>query len=141
MDSFPNIFGARKFAIESAYNTYGQEEEHNGRGDAYRHLVFQALLTKKYGPTLAELIGKYHESPMPTVLGGAGFIQPTSEKEMDLYNNTLGIEIGKKANTQQEILDLARQYIEQQKAKYIPLDELEYQSRLKELMNESPEYR
>lgn len=137
----PYVLSARKDAIDTAYNKYGQMEEHNGRGDAYRHLVFQAMLTQKYGPKIAELIGKYHEAPIPTIFGGAGFTQPKDEKEMDLYNNALGIEIGQKATNRDEILDLAKQYIELSKAKYLTQEEMEYKATLKQLMNESPEYR
>ncbi|MBI3316760.1 MAG: hypothetical protein HYZ85_01980 [Candidatus Omnitrophica bacterium] len=57
---------------------------HNGRGDAFRHALWSALMAKSGGATKAlEYSNAHEEDPL----------QPLAEREMDLHNNTVGISI------------------------------------------------
>lgn len=131
---YPNLWEARNIAMEQG-QTYGPDEEHNARGDALRHIVWQALMAKGYTPQLAKAIGEWHELPLPRWLGAAGVPIPQAlggeglagkkkEATMDLYNNALGREIASKANNMQEILQMAKEYVDSGKAKYTPVDQL-----------------
>ena len=59
---------------------------HNGEADAFRHTFWNALMTKEFGADFAKKVGDAHEDY-------AG--NPFSEKQMDLYNNARGREIGR----------------------------------------------
>ena len=113
-------------ATKQAEKTYPKDEQHNARGDAYRHLVWQALVAKNQSPTLARVLGAVHESPIPFI--GGGLEQDPEERAMDSYNNSLGIEIAKKSKTDEDIYRLAKEYVDSGKAKYIPVEELRYRA-------------
>jgi hypothetical protein len=93
---------------------YAATGEHNGEADAMRHMLLQAQLMQKYGETPAKAVGWLHEN--------ISFGQPEREKAMDEYNDVLGREIGAKAKSEQEMIDMARQYIDTKKAKSIKQD-------------------
>jgi hypothetical protein len=120
---------ARDLALTQA-EKYGVSEERLGKGDAVRHLVWQALTSRGYGDTLANLAGQYHELPLPL---GAAVNQTDAEKEMDLYNNSLGREIGSKAKSLEDIYKLAQEYVDSGKAKYYSQGQMEDMSRLEEI--------
>lgn len=129
---WPGFFKSRSISLDKGKETYGPTEEHNMRGDAVRHLVWQALMAKKYGPDVAKLAGDYHESRMPAWLGGAGVFPDEQEREMDKFNNALGLEIAKQANTPEDIYRLAKEYVDSGKAKYMTLPEVIRKSREEE---------
>lgn len=62
-------------------------ELHNGRGDAFRHTYWSALMTKHVGESLARKYGYAHEAEAPQD-------QPRNEREMDQHNNAVGRSIG-----------------------------------------------
>jgi hypothetical protein len=94
---------------------YAASGEHNGEADAMRHMLLQAQLMQKYGETPAKVIGWLHEN--------VSFGQPEREQAMDEYNDILGREIGAKARSEQEMIDMARQYISSKKAKSLKQDD------------------
>ncbi|EOX8480384.1 RHS element core protein [Salmonella enterica subsp. indica] len=61
---------------------------HNGAADALRHCYLMCRMTKTFGSTMADAIGKNHEAA-----GDRGG-QPANERLMDLKNNTVGISCG-----------------------------------------------
>ncbi|EDT2961692.1 RHS repeat protein [Salmonella enterica subsp. enterica] len=61
---------------------------HNGVADALRHCYLMCRMTKTFGSTMADAIGKNHEAA-----GDRGG-QPANERLMDLKNNTVGISCG-----------------------------------------------
>lgn len=63
---------------------------HNGRGDAYRHCYWNALMTISIGENGAMKIASNHEA----VRNG-----PAREKKMDLANNKTGRSVGKAQKT------------------------------------------
>ena len=89
--------------------------EAGGEADAMRHLLFQAQLMQKYGELPAQMVSFLHEYTSPG--------QPSAEREMDLYNDILGREIGKKAKSEEELVELARRYTESGRAKVLPKEQ------------------
>jgi hypothetical protein len=134
---WPNLLDARSNAINKAKELYGVTEEHNARGDAYRHLVWQALTAKRYGDSLASAMGNYHELGIPAMMGGAGINPDPDEVAMDKFNNQLGRQIAKEAKTEEDVYRLAQEYIDSGKAKYMSMPEVIYKSRLAEQEEES----
>lgn len=58
---------------------------HNNEADAFKHTYMQAELTLWLGRFIAKIIGNIHENKPDN---------PPKEKEMDLYNNSVGRQIG-----------------------------------------------
>ena len=79
---------------ESAYAVSGERFKKNdeagkpgaedGHQDAFRHMYWNVMMTKKFGPEFAEAFGTAHE-------GVPG--NPAAREAMDLYNNELGRKI------------------------------------------------
>ncbi|HAX6867837.1 type VI secretion system tip protein TssI/VgrG [Escherichia coli] len=61
---------------------------HNGAADAMRHCYLMCRMTKTFGSTIADVIGKNHEA------AGDRQGQPAKERIMVLKNNTVGIACG-----------------------------------------------
>ncbi len=74
-------------ALKKAQDLFGGGSLHNGAGDAFRHCYWSALLARDIGGDNAQQFTSAHESKLGN---------PKIEKEMDLYNNGKGIEIGRK---------------------------------------------
>jgi hypothetical protein len=130
----PYAVAASNKANKKAEEFYPANEQHNARGDAYRHLVWQALVTRNKSKDYAERVGNIHEWPIPVI--GAGFDQPSEEKQMDLYNNSLGRSIGLKAKSEEDIYRMAKEAIDKGKAKYIPVEELDYRALIERMSSE-----
>ncbi len=77
---------ARK-ALKKAEDIFGKGSLHNGSGDAFRHCYWSALLARDIGKEATKKFTSAHESRPGN---------PKKEKEMDSYNNDVGIEIGRK---------------------------------------------
>ncbi len=58
----------------------------NNKSDAFRHAYFQAINTMDIGATLTQQFSDAHETQVPTEF--------LLEKEMDLFNNSVGIVYG-----------------------------------------------
>jgi hypothetical protein len=67
---------------------------HNDRSDAFRHCYWAALIARKYG---------YHESLKFTVRHEMGPRNPIAEKNMDIYNNKVGAQIGRDGFAESDI--------------------------------------
>ncbi|KAF1811945.1 hypothetical protein P152DRAFT_417793 [Eremomyces bilateralis CBS 781.70] len=74
-------------AATEAGRLYPANTLHNGKGDAFRHCYWNALMVIEIGEGKAKSIANNHEK------GGKG-----REKEMDLKNNARGRTIGKNAS-------------------------------------------
>jgi hypothetical protein len=96
---------------------FGVGESGGGKADAMRHLMYQADLSRRMNPKMAEIISQMYESK---ILAPG---QPSAEKEMDLYNDALGREIGRRAKTDEDVVRLAREYVEKNKARILPKEE------------------
>ncbi len=73
-------------ALKKAQDLFGRGSLHNGPGDAFRHCYWSALLARDIGHDNAIEFTTAHESKPGN---------PKLEKEMDLFNNSKGAEIGK----------------------------------------------
>ena len=71
--------------------------EHNGQGDALRHILGSAQMAQKYGPTLANIFTTGHEYLFYP------FEPHDKAMDMDLHNNAIGRDLASKYKTQAEI--------------------------------------
>ena len=62
--------------------------QYNGKGDAYRHALWNAIGAAKLGTNLMKQLSDAHEVP------NEGQTNNPLEEEMDLYNNNVGRNIG-----------------------------------------------
>jgi len=72
----------------------------NGPADAFRHLVWAAELTRRYGPWIAGLILGQHETRGRSDVGWS-----QQAEDMDRHNNAIGMRIGQDARDYQDVLD------------------------------------
>jgi len=91
---------------------YDPKGEVAGEADAMRHLLFQGQLARKYGETPAKIISYVHEYTSPG--------QPSAERAMDLYNDQLGRELGLSATSDDELIELARKYVDTGRVRVLP---------------------
>ncbi|GGM35277.1 DUF6973 domain-containing protein [Microbacterium saperdae] len=77
-------------AAADAANRFSSTSLHNGKGDAYRHCYWNALMTRHIGANAAMKIAANHES----LSSG-----PAKEKTMDTYNNAKGRTAGSNASS------------------------------------------
>lgn len=82
--------------------------QRNGPADAYRHIIWAAEMTRRFGETGARAILETNE-----IKGDIMGAQPPEEADMDRHNNEIGIAIGKSGRTFDEIVDGARAVIDQ----------------------------
>ena len=80
----------------------------NGPADAYRHIVWAGELTRRFGEIAARSILETNE-----IKGDIIGKQPADEADMDRHNNEIGIAIGKKGRTFDEVVDGARDAVDQ----------------------------
>lgn len=106
-----------KLVTQEARQTHGIGEDIGGTGDAYRHLLASAILTKRHGPDYAETIGNMHEWPVPWI--GAGFNPAPEDTAMDLHNNALGRQLVKEAKSYKDVQRKAQANIDSGTAKTV----------------------
>lgn len=94
---------------------YPRDTDHNGAGDAMRHLLLQAGLVDKYGEVPAGLIGWLHEMSSPG--------QPDAEYDMDAHNDGLGRQLGGLGLTKEELVRRAKGLVDSGAATTIPQGE------------------
>ena len=79
--------------VEKYYKIYHFSMEpnhtsHNNEADAFKHTYMSAEFTVWLGPTLARKIGVLQEDLNPS--------NPPAERNMDLHNDEIGIDIGRR---------------------------------------------
>jgi hypothetical protein len=84
----------------------------NGPADAYRHLLWGAELTRRFGEVTARTILELHEiqGSASTLIGLDG--QTPEAAAMDRGNNEPAIAIGKRARTWQQVVQGVRAFLE-----------------------------
>ena len=114
-NDYKNTILGQKY-IDKAYDTYGGLERGGSlmKSDAMRHLLWTGEMSRKFNPTIAKGISDWHEKVVTPwkVLGGAHPNQPEGDKQMDLYNNALGIKIGQNSNSYADTERLAREAVD-----------------------------
>lgn len=84
------VLAAKDISSSSADVLYKNNGLLNGRGDAYRHAYWMALVASETSYDMAMKFGDAHENYPGN---------PPLEKEMDLHNNRMGAKQGDKART------------------------------------------
>jgi len=110
----PFLTKANTYASNNAESVYPKKEQATRERDAYRHILWQAMLANRYGEPTANFFGNMHESDLPVI---GGFKQPADQRAMDLYNNRLGVELGLKAKDMKEMMDEAKRIVDSGMAK------------------------
>jgi hypothetical protein len=111
----PFLTKADTYASNNAESVYPDKAQANKERDAYRHILWQAMLANRYGEPTANFFGNMHESKYLPVLGGVN--QPADQREMDLYNNQLGVKLGLKAKDMKEMMEEAKRIVDSGMAK------------------------
>lgn len=94
------VNSARNIALEQTEEKFG----YNGlgdRSDAFRHGIWNAEMTILIGKEKAELFATAHEDKEVNGVESDGFLK-IEHKNMDLYNNEVGRDIGEKNSTLNE---------------------------------------
>jgi SLT domain-containing protein len=118
---------AKKMGVDKAWDKsldapyeMGLSEDSGTRGDAVRHMVLMREIEKKYNPTVAKTLGYAHEfigGPMQYF--SQGNAQSSRDREMDLRNNALGLELSKQAGGDDaKFRELMRQALENKQADF-----------------------
>lgn len=98
----------------------GLSEDSGTRGDAVRHMTLMREIEKKYNPTVAKTLGYAHEfigGPLQYFSNGEP--QSSRDREMDLRNNALGLELSKQAGGDDaKFKELMRQALENRQADF-----------------------
>jgi hypothetical protein len=106
----PWLFSVPTYSETVAYEMYPGQKGQDDQRDAARHMLAAGTLSRKYGPGVAEFLGKAHEfttSPLQavkTLFGG----QMPADYGMDTHNNAVGAQLGQRAKSQAELEDLVQ---------------------------------
>lgn len=104
-----------KTAFDKSQSKYQNNVLRNGNGDAFRHAYWTALMSKdkNIGADFAKKWSDAHEK------GSSG--QPKIEYDMDIYNNSIGIQLGKQnaTKTSSQLESIVQQSVRQGKMKII----------------------
>lgn len=84
-----------KLAIKFTSERYAGRA-HNNNADAFRHALWNFGMTKDVGADFAKKWSDAHEYGVPKPTSKAELAQYNLEQSMDLYNNSIGINLGKK---------------------------------------------
>lgn len=106
----PWLFSVPTYSETVAYEMYPGQKGQDDQRDAARHMLAAGTLSRKYGPGVAEFLGKAHEfttSPLQAVKTLFGGKMP-ADYGMDTHNNTVGAQLGQRAKSQAELEDLVQ---------------------------------
>ena len=93
-------------AAENAASESGLPSRIDGPGDAFRHLVWAAELTRRFGAPAASIILDLHER-MGYLSGYFGRGWSKQAEDMDRHNNAIGMRIGQAARDYNDVLQRA----------------------------------
>lgn len=105
----PSFFSVSPYSRAVAREMYPAQLGQDDQQDAARHMLAAGTMARNYGPKIAEFAGKAHEyteSPLKALMMLLGRGQMPADFEQDLHNNALGIEMARRAQSQQELEDL-----------------------------------
>jgi len=94
------------YAEAKSKEMYPKKKSEWTERDAARHMLASGMMAQKFGPTAAKMAGLAHEhfnSPVKTLGYLLGLNKMPADYEQDLHNNALGIELAKRAVTQEEL--------------------------------------
>ena len=110
----PWLFSVPTYSETVAYEMYPGQKGQDDQRDAARHMLAAGTLSRKYGPGVAEFLGKAHEfttSPLQAIKSVFGGKMP-ADYGMDTHNNTIGAQLGQRAKSQAELEDLVQEAAE-----------------------------
>lgn len=110
----PGYSNMKEKAEDPGNTLYGSKGTVLGASDAYRHLVGQALYAKKFGETIAKVMGNIHEM----YFSEQDQEVYKEETAMDKHNNAIGLRIAREAKTEEDIYRLAEEAIKNKEALY-----------------------
>ena len=91
----------------------------NGPADAYRHIVWVGEMTRRLGPNAAGSLAELHELHgqasavrREMIGGGRDLISDAAAAAMDRRNNMIGVSIGQRARSFEDVLRMARETID-----------------------------
>lgn len=114
-DRIPSLLSLSPYSRAVAADMYPGQLGQDDQQDAARHMLAAGTLARKYGPGVAEFMGKAHEwseSPLKALMMAIGAGQMPKDYQQDLHNNALGIELARRARSQRELEDLVQQAAE-----------------------------
>lgn len=120
--STPSLYGTSDYARAISTDMYPGQRGQDDQRDAARHMLAAGTLSRKYGPGTAEFLGKAHEyttSPVQAVKSLFGGKMPP-DYMMDTHNNAMGVQLGQRAKTQQELEDMVQMEAERASRTQIP---------------------
>lgn len=112
--SKPGYFDMKRVAEKPGNELYGSKGTVMGASDAYRHIVGQALYARKFGETIAGAMGNFNEWKFSEQNRDVY----KEESEMDRKNNAIGLEIARKAKTEEDVYRMAQEAIKNKEAIY-----------------------
>lgn len=102
----PGLHNLTIYADTVSRNMYPRERD-NAKRDAARHMIASALAAQKLSPGMAEFLGRAHEwkeAPLRTTGYWLGLSEPRGDYPVDMHNNALGVELGRRGGTVDEML-------------------------------------
>lgn len=102
----PALTNFTLYADTVSRNMYPRDRDLVKR-DAARHMLASALATQKMSPGIAEFLGKAHEwkeAPLRTTGHWLGLSNPRADYPVDVHNNALGVELGQRTASVDELL-------------------------------------
>jgi hypothetical protein len=94
------------YAQAKSKEMYPKKKSEWTERDAARHMLAAGMMAQKFGPTAAKMAGLAHEhfnAPVKTLGYVLGLNKMPADYEQDLHNNALGIDLAKRAATQEEL--------------------------------------
>lgn len=120
LEMFTDPFDVADVAYQEANARYDKKGMIGGKNDAFRHLVGTALLAQRRGEPYAKFITNLHEKEiLPGGYGARG--HAPEQVDMDLYNNQIGLELARKAKTYDDLVRMATEYVNTNKARTVNL--------------------
>jgi hypothetical protein len=144
----PSIFGVTDYATKASARMYPDQMGQDDERDAARHMLAAAMMSRKTSPGVAEFLGKAHErlSNPESFFSMLGIGKPRDDYEMDLHNNKLGVDLGSRATSQEELEKLVATMSRQAQNKKTEgkpwtMSREQMQARKNKGMTPPPEYR
>jgi len=100
------------YAEAKSKEMYPKKKSEWTERDAARHMLASGMMAQKFGPTAAKMAGLAHEhfnAPVKTLGYALGLNKMPADYEQDLHNNALGIDLAKRAATQEELERLIKE--------------------------------
>jgi hypothetical protein len=100
------------YAQAKSKEMYPKKKSEWTERDAARHMLASGMMAQKFGPTVAKMAGLAHEhfnAPVKTLGYALGIGKMPADYEQDLHNNALGIDLAKRAATQEELERLIKE--------------------------------